>query len=151
MKNKKNIAQNKKASFDYFIEDRYEAGIVLKGSEVRSTRLGKVNLIDAHASHSGGEVFLYNSHIEPYVKASHFNHEPRRVRKLLLKKREIKKIIGKIKIKGYTLLALSMYFNEKNIVKVEVGVGKGKKLYDKRDSIKAKDIQRELQRSIKDT
>lgn len=148
---KKVISQNRKASFNYFIEERLEAGIILKGTELPSLRLGKVNIEDSHAVNKGNEVYLYNSYIAEYDKASRFNHEPRRPRKLLLHAKEIRKIIGKIRIKGYTLVALSIYFNEKNKLKVELGIAKGKKLHDKRESIKQKDWNREKQRVMKKT
>lgn len=146
---KKIIAQNKKATFDYFIEEEFEAGIVLKGSEVQSLRLGKASIVDSHATNDGMEIVLHNAHIAEYEKAHQFNHSTRRPRKLLLHKREIKKIIAKIRIKGYTLVALSMYFNEKNKIKVELGLAKGKKLHDKRETIKEKDWEREQGRMLK--
>jgi len=146
---KKIIAQNRRAHFNYFIEERIEAGIILKGSEVKSLRQGKVSIEDSHAENSGNEVFLYNCHIAEYDKANQFNHSSRRTRKLLLHAGEIKKIIGKIRLKGYTLIALSLYFNQKNIVKVELGIAKGKKLHDKRESIKEKDWKRDQARLMK--
>ncbi|XVN40564.1 MAG: SsrA-binding protein SmpB [Rickettsia endosymbiont of Argas persicus] len=146
---KKIIAQNKKALFNYFIEEKLEAGIVLTGSEVQSLRQGKASIEESHAADNGHEVFLYNCHIAKYEKAGRFNHSTRRSRKLLLHKKEINKIIGKIKIKGYTLVALSMYFNKKNKVKVELGIAKGKKLHDKRQSIKEKDWKRDQSRLIR--
>lgn len=146
---KKIIAQNKKALFNYFIEERLEAGIVLKGSEVQSLRQGKASIEESHAADTGNEVFLYNCHIAEYEKANRFNHSTRRTRKLLLHKKEINKIIGKTKIKGYTLVALSMYFNKKNKIKIELGIAKGKKLHDKRESIKEKDWKRDQSRLIR--
>ena len=146
---KKVIAQNKKALFNYFIEERLEAGIVLKGSEVQSLRQGKASIEESHAADTENEVFLYNCHIAEYEKAGRFNHSTRRPRKLLLHTREIKRIIGKIRIKGYTLVALSMYFNKKNKVKIELGIAKGKKLHDKRQSIKEKDWKRDQSRLIR--
>ncbi|MCC8370369.1 MAG: SsrA-binding protein SmpB [Rickettsia endosymbiont of Stiretrus anchorago] len=146
---KKIIAQNKKALFNYFIEERLEAGIVLKGSEVQSLRQGKASIEESHAADTGNEVFLYNCHIAKYEKANRFNHSTRRPRKLLLHKKEINKIIGKTKIKGYTLVALSMYFNKKNKIKIELGIAKGKKLHDKRESIKEKDWKRDQSRLIR--
>ena len=136
------IARNKKASFNYFLEDEFEAGIVLKGSEVKSLREGKVSVEDSHADYSGGNLMLFNCHIQEYDKAHQFNHLTRRPRMLLLHKKEIKKIVGKIKIKGYTLILTSMYFNEKNKVKVALAIGKGKKLHDKRETLKEKDWER---------
>lgn len=149
MEYKKIIAQNKKALFNYFIEERLEAGIVLKGSEVQSLRQGKASIEESHAADTGNEVFLYNCHIAEYEKANRFNHSTRRPRKLLLHKKEINKIIGKTKIKGYTLVALSMYFNKKNKIKIELGIAKGKKLHDKRESIKEKDWKRDQSRLIR--
>lgn len=145
-KYKKLIAQNRKASFNYFIEERLEVGIVLKGSEVKALREGKVGIEDSHAADYKGEIFLYNCHIAEYDKANIFNHDTRRPRKLLLHSKEIKKIIGKIRLKGYTLIALEMYFNERNTAKVQIGIGKGKKLYDKRHSIKEREWNRQQSR-----
>jgi len=147
---KKIVAQNKKASFDYFIEERLEAGIMLTGSEIKSIRNGNVSLGDSHAAEGGGEIFLYNCHIAEYDKAGRFNHATRRPRKLLLRTREINKIIGKIKLKGYTLIALSLYLNKKNMVKVELGVACGKKQHDKRQSIKEQDWKKEQGRLMRD-
>lgn len=143
------IARNKRALFEYFIEERFEAGIVLSGSEVKSIRLGKANIEDSHASFSGSEMVLYNMHISEYDKAHQSNHEIKRPRKLLLHRAEIRKIISKIRIKGYTLVALSLYFNHDNRVKIELGIAKGKKLHDKRETIKAKDWAREQGRILK--
>lgn len=147
---KRLIAQNKKANFEYFIEQKFEAGIILTGSEVKSLREGKASIVDSHAGESKGEIFLYNCHIAEYEKANRFNHATRRPRKLLLHSNEIKKIIGKIKLKGYTLVALTAYFNDKNRVKIELGLAYGKKQYDKRQSIKEKDWQREQGRLLRD-
>jgi SsrA-binding protein len=147
---KKIIAQNKKASFEYFIEERFEAGIILTGSEVKSIRNGKVTIADTHATMNKNELFLYNCHIAEYEQAGRFNHSTKRTRKLLLKKKELQKIIGKIKLKGYTLIALSMYFNKKNLVKIELGLSKGKKQHDKRQAIKDKDWEREQGRVLRD-
>ncbi|NRB10771.1 MAG: SsrA-binding protein SmpB [Rickettsiaceae bacterium] len=146
---KKIIATNKKAAFNYFIENRMEAGIVLTGSEVKSSRNGKVNLVDSHAAMAGDELYLYNCHIAEYEQANRFNHATRRPRKLLLHKGEIKKIVGKIKLKGYTLIALSFYFNKKNMIKVELGLAKGKKLHDKRQTIKERDWKKEQGRAVR--
>lgn len=147
---KKIIAKNRRAGFEYSIEENFEAGIVLLGSEVKSARDGKVNISDAHATEADGEIVLYNCHIAEYAGANRFNHPTTRPRKLLLRKGEIKKIIGKIKLKGYTLVALSMYFNHKNIIKVALGLAKGKKLHDKRHTIKERDWQREQGRAIRE-
>lgn len=146
---RKIIAQNRQAPFNYFIEERLEAGIILQGSEVKSLREGKASIEDSHAENSGSEVFLYNCHIAEYSKANQFNHSSRRTRKLLLHSQEIKKIISKTRLKGYTLVALSLYFNSKNIVKIELGIAKGKKLFDKRQSIKEKDWKRAQSRLLR--
>ncbi|MDF2965894.1 MAG: smpB [Rickettsiaceae bacterium] len=146
---KRIIAQNKKAYHDYFIEEKLEAGIVLTGSEVKSLRAGKANINDSHAAESKGEIFLFNSHVAEYEKANRFNHETRRARKLLLHKQQIRKLIGKLKVKGYTLVALTIYFNDKNRVKVELGLAKGKKEYDKRQTIKEKEWKRDQERIMK--
>lgn len=147
---KKVIAQNKRALFEYFIEEKIEAGIVLTGSEVKSIRGGKAALADSHAAADNGELFLYNCHIAEYEKANRFNHATRRPRKLLLHKRELQKIFGKIKLKGYTLMALSMYFNKKNMIKIELGLSKGKKQHDKRQTMKENDWKREQGRLMRD-
>lgn len=147
---KKIICQNRKALFNYFIEERFETGIVLKGSEVQSLRQGKASIEDSHAADDGREVFLHNCHIAEYDKASYLNHSSRRPRKLLLHAREIRKLIGKIRLKGYTLIALSMYFNKKNIVKLELGLAKGKKLHDKRETLKEKDWKRDRDRLMRE-
>lgn len=143
------VAKNSKASFNYIIEEKIEAGISLTGSEVKAIRLGKVALADSHASEYHGEIYLYNCHIDPYEQAGRFNHAAKRPRKLLLHRREIKKIIGKIKIKGYTLIAKTIYFNKKNLIKVELGIARGKKQHDKRETIKERDWQREQGRLVR--
>ena len=135
--------------FHYFIEEKLESGIVLTGSEVKSLREGKASIEDSHADYSSGAITLFNCHIAEYEKANRFNHNTRRPRVLLLHKKEIRKIVAKIKVKGYTLIALSMYFNEKNKVKLELGIAKGKKLYDKREDIKDKDWKREQARTLR--
>ncbi len=142
------IEKNKKAFFNYEIEEKIEAGIVLEGSEVKSVRAGNTNIKDAFCFIQGGEMILKNFYIAPFDKGSVFNPEPRRDRKLLLHKKEISRLIGKIRTKGYTLIPLAVYFL-KNVVKIELGLGKGKKLYDKRDSIKEKDLLRQADRDIK--
>ena len=143
------IAQNKKAWHDYFVDEKYEAGIALFGTEVKSIRAGAVNLKDSYCSVKNGELFVLGMHISPYEKGNIFNREPRRERKLLMHKREIMKINGMLTQKGYTLVPLSLYFSGKN-VKVELGLCRGKKLYDKRDSIAAKEVNREIDRKIKE-
>ncbi len=142
------ICQNKKAWHNYFIEDTYEAGISLLGTEVKSLREGKASLGDSYAKIKGGEVFLVDAHISPYSHANRFNHEPLRTRKLLLHKREIKRLIGKVQEKGFTLIPLRLYFSNGK-AKVELGLAKGKKLYDKRETLKQKAVQRELERGRK--
>ncbi|MBO4956767.1 MAG: SsrA-binding protein SmpB [Rickettsiales bacterium] len=142
--NYKIIAQNRRARYEYFIEVEYEAGIVLQGSEIKSLRIGKANIQDSYIEFDkNGELFLINSYIAPYKLATIFNHEPTRKRKLLLKKREISKIINKIKLKGFTCIPLVLYINNKNYAKVKIAIAKGKKLYDKRESIKERDFKRE--------
>ena len=143
------IAQNKKAWHDYFVDEKYEAGIALFGTEVKSVRAGQVNLKDSYCSVKDGELFVLGMHISPYEKGNIFNREPRRERKLLMHKREIMKINGMLTQKGYTLVPLSLYFSGKN-VKVELGLCRGKKLYDKRDSIAEKEVNREIDRKMKE-
>ncbi len=136
------IAQNRKAYFNYEIEEEIEAGIVLLGSEVKSLREGRVNFNDAYAAEIKGELILMNSSISEYKGANRFNHEVLRQRKLLLHSREMAKILGKMAQKGYSLVPLKVYFNKRNIVKVLLGLAKGKKLHDKRESIKKRDEKR---------
>ena len=142
------ICKNRKAWHDYSIDEKYEAGIVLKGSEIKSCRLGKVNLKDSYAKIKDGGLFLINTHISPYDYANQFNHDPLRERKLLLHKGEIKRLIGKINERGMTLIPLSMYLKNGK-AKVELGLARGKKLYDKRESIKKKTENRDLERSLR--
>ncbi len=142
------VASNKKAYHDYFIDSTYETGIVLVGSEVKSIRLGGVNLKDSFCIIKNGEVFILNMHVSPYEKGSYFNEDPRRTRKLLMKRAEIDKLLGKVSAKGYTLVPTKIYFKG-GLVKVEVGLARGKELHDKRDSIKEKDMKRDLQRQLK--
>ena len=143
--NTKNIASNKKAYHDYFIEDKYEAGIVLVGTEVKSIRQGKVNLKDSYVNIKNGEAFVYNLHISPYEKGNIYNVDPMRVRKLLLNKREIRKLIGLVTLKGYSLIPLSLYLKN-GLVKMEMAAARGKKNYDKRQDIAKKDAERRMQR-----
>lgn len=137
---------NRKAHFNYTIEDEFEAGIVLLGSEVKSLRQGKANISESYVAEVFGELFLINCNISEYKGANRFNHEPKRPRKLLLHKKELNKILGKIQTKGYSMMPLKIFFNKKNFAKVIVGIGKGKKLHDKRESIKARDDKRRTQR-----
>lgn len=142
------IANNKKAYHDYFIEDKYEAGISLHGTEVKSLRMGKCSVKESFIRIEDGEVFIYGMHISPYEKGNIFNKDPLRVRKLLLHKGEINKITGKIAEKGYTLVPLQVYFKG-SLAKVEIGLAKGKKLYDKRQDIAKKDQRREAEKEFK--
>ena len=142
------IASNKKAYHDYFIEDKYEAGIALHGTEVKSIRMGQVSVKESYIRIEKGEALLYGMHISPYEKGNIFNRDPLRVRKLLLRRAEINKIGGKLQEQGYTLVPLIVYLKG-NLVKVEIGIAKGKKLYDKRESIAKKDMQREAEREFK--
>ena len=142
------ICQNKKAFHNYFVEETYQAGISLWGSEVKSLRDGRVNLGDSYGDIKRGEVFLVDAHISPYPQANRLNHEPLRTRKLLLHKREIRRLIGKVEQRGYTLIPLKLYF-VKGKVKVDLGLAKGKKLYDKRETLKKKTMEREMERGRK--
>jgi SsrA-binding protein len=142
------IASNKKAYHDYFIEDKYEAGIALHGTEVKAIRMGQVSVKESYIRIEHGEALLYGMHISPYEKGNIFNRDPLRVRKLLLRRAELNKIGGKLQEQGYTLVPLSVYLKG-NLVKIEIGIAKGKKLYDKRDSIAKKDMQREAEREFK--
>ena len=142
------IANNKKAYHDYFIEESYEAGISLHGTEVKSLRMGKCSIKEAFVRIENEEVYIYGMHISPYEKGNIFNRDPLRVKKLLLHKYEIRKLKAKIQEKGYTLVPLKVYFN-KSLVKVEIGLAKGKKLYDKRQDIAKKDQRREAERDFK--
>lgn len=141
------IAQNKKAHHDYFIEETYEAGIVLQGTEIKSILAGRANLKDAFARVEKGEVFLHNMHISPYEQGNRYNHEPLRTRKLLLHRREINKLIGATKEQGYSLVPLKLYIKN-GFAKVLIGLGKGKKKYDKREDLKRKEAKREIERAF---
>ena len=142
------IANNKKAYHDYFIEETYEAGFALHGTEVKSLRMGKCSIKESFVRIENEEVYIYGMHISPYEKGNIFNRDPLRVKKLLLHKSEIRKMKGKIAEKGYTLVPLKVYFN-RSLVKVEIGLAKGKKLYDKRQDIAKKDQRREAERDFK--
>ena len=142
------IANNKKAYHDYFIEDTYEAGISLAGTEVKSMQMGKCSLKESFIKDEKGELFIYGMHISPYEKGNIFNKDPLRVRKLLMHRYEINKIMGKVTIKGYTLVPLKVYFKG-SLVKVEIGLARGKKLYDKREDIAKKDQRREAEKEFK--
>lgn len=142
------IANNKKAYHDYFIEEKYEAGISLHGTEVKSLRMGKCSIKESFIRIENGEVFIYGMHISPYEKGNIFNKDPLRVKKLLLHKQEINKMLGKIAEKGYTLVPLRVYLKG-SLAKVEIGLAKGKKLYDKRQDIAKKDQRREAEKEFK--
>lgn len=140
--------KNRQIFYEYFIDSRFEAGMVLLGTEVKSVREGKVSFNDSYCLIDKGEVWLKSLHIAEYSHGTVNNHDPLRDRKLLLHKREIKKIQTKLKEKGYTLVPLRIFFNEKNLAKIEIGLAKGKKLHDKRESIKQKDVEREMKRYL---
>lgn len=143
------ISENRKAKFNYFIEDEYEAGLVLKGTEVKSLRLGRANLKDSYAVIKRGEVYVNQMHISPYPYAHYGNHDPLRPRKLLMHKAEIKRLYGKINEKGFTLIPLKLYFKEGK-AKISLAVAKGKHLFDKRETIRRRDQKREMERIKKD-
>ncbi len=147
--NGKVITKNRKAFHDYFIEETYEAGIVLKGTEIKSIRAGKVNLKDSFAKIKDGEVFLMNMHVSPYEQGNRFNHDPTRTRKLLLHRKEINKLIGKTKESGFSLIPLKLYLKN-GYCKVELALAKGKKKYDKREELKKKAAQREIERAFRE-
>jgi SsrA-binding protein len=144
----RDIAVNRRARHDYFIEETVEAGLVLTGSEVKSLRAGKAQLKDSHARVQRGEVWLFNAHISEYAAAAQFGHDPTRSRKLLLHRREIERLIGKVKERGLTLIPLRLYFKHGR-AKVELGLARGKKLYDKRASIKERETKREVDRAMR--
>jgi SsrA-binding protein len=145
---RKLIANNKKARFDYFIEDTYEAGICLHGTEVKSLRMGKCSIKESFVRIEDGEVFVYNMHISPYEKGNIFNKDPLRVKKLMLHKHEINKLAGQLAQKGYTLVPLEVYFKG-SLAKMQIGLARGKKLYDKRQDIAKKDQRREVEKEFK--
>jgi len=145
---RKIIANNKKARYEYFIEDTFEAGLVLKGTEVKSIRMGKVNVKESYADVKNGEVFVCGMNISPYENGNIQNVDPLRERKLLLNKREINKLIGYTTQDGYTLIPLNVYINEKGLIKMELAVGKGKKLYDKRQTIAKRDSEKRVKQAL---
>ncbi|TDL87478.1 SsrA-binding protein SmpB [Vibrio vulnificus] len=145
----KQLAQNKKAYHDFFIEQTFEAGIVLKGTEIKAIRAARVNLKDAFAKIENGEIYLHNMHVSPYEQGNQFNHDPLRTRKLLLHKKEISKLIGETKETGYTIVPLKMYLKN-GFAKVLIGLGKGKKQYDKRDDLKKKEAKRDIERAFRE-
>ncbi|MDX1710068.1 MAG: SsrA-binding protein SmpB [Rhodovibrionaceae bacterium] len=144
------VVQNRRARHDYFIEDTIEAGLVLTGSEVKSLRAGRASLAEAHAGEQRGEIWLFNAHIAEYAPANRFSHEPRRPRKLLLHQREINRLIGQSQREGYTLVPLKIYFNKRGVAKLQLGLARGKRKVDKRESEKAKDWQRQKQRLLRE-
>lgn len=148
MRGEKILSLNKKARHDYSIEETYETGIALQGTEVKSLRLGKAILKDSHVQIENGEAFLHNTHISPYPFGHQFNHDPERVRKLLLHRREIKRLMGKTQERGYTLIPLKFYLKNGKI-KLEIGLAKGKNLYDKREELKRRSADREMEKALK--
>jgi len=148
-KHSKPLAQNRKASHDYFIEETFEAGLVLQGTEIKSIRAGRVNISDAHVRIMNGEAFIINMHVAPYEQGNRFNHEPTRSRKLLLKRSEIDKLFGLVQQKGYTIVPLRLYIKN-GFAKLLIGLGRGKKQYDKREDLKQKQMKRDIDRAIKD-
>ena len=143
------VSQNKKARHDYFIEETYECGIVLTGTEIKSVRQGRLNLKDSYAKVENSEVIVYNMHISPYEQGNRYNVEAKRPRKLLLHKKEIRKLVGYTAQEGLTLIPLSVYLNDRGLAKVELAVARGKKNYDKRDVMAKKDADRKMQQAIK--
>ena len=139
------VSDNRKARHDYFIEENYEAGLVLTGTEVKSLRLGHANLRDGYATVENGELFLYNVHISPFEQGNRFNHEPLRRRKLLMHKQEIMRLVGRVRQKGYTLVPLQLYFKGGR-AKIQIGLARGKKQYDKRQDIAEREAQRDMER-----
>jgi SsrA-binding protein len=146
---KKVVAENRRARFDYFVDERLEAGIALTGTEVKSLRHGEGSIAESYATVDGGEVWLINSHIPEYSHGNRLNHQPRRARKLLLKGREISKLHGAVARQGLTLVPLSIYFNSRGRAKVELALARGKKVHDKRDTVKERDWKREQQRLLR--
>ncbi|NPV42703.1 MAG: SsrA-binding protein SmpB [Firmicutes bacterium] len=150
MRQSKDLITNRKARHDFHIEETYEAGIALTGTEVKSLRAGKGNLKDSYARIENGELLLYNMHISQYEQGNRFNHDPTRTRKLLMHKREIMRLFGYVKEKGYSLVPLRVYVNERGKVKVEIALAKGKKLYDKRQDIARRDAERDMEKAFKE-
>lgn len=148
-KTQKIIAQNKKARHDYFVDETYEAGVVLSGTEIKSVRAGAVNLKDSYCSFEGGEIFAVGVHISPYEQGNRFNHQPLRDKKLLMHRKEILKLQGRVQQKGFSIIPLSLYFSG-SYVKMEIGLCRGKKLYDKRESDAERQADRTMERHLKD-
>lgn len=149
MANNINI-KNRRASFEYFILDEFEAGLVLTGTEIKSLREGKANINDAYCTFKGNELFVFNMHIAEYIYGTYNNHNPKRERKLLLNRTELKKLLGKVKEKGFTIVPVLLYINEKGLAKLSIALAKGKHSYDKRESLKNKDMKREISRKEHD-
>ena len=143
-------AQNRRARHDYLIEERFEAGLVLTGSEVKSLRGGRASIAEAYVTERGGELYLQGAHIPEYKAATHTNHEPRRLRKLLVHRRELAKLVGQVRRQGYTLVPLAIYFNSRGIAKLEVGLARGKRKADKREDVKARDWERRKSRLLRE-
>ena len=141
--------KNRTVTFEYFIEDRFDAGMVLTGTEVKALREGKASFNDSYCLMDHGELYIKGLHISPYSHGSYANHAPTRDRKLLLKKKEINKIVQKLKEKGYTIIPLKIYFSDRGFAKIQIGLGKGKKLHDKRETIKERETEREIKRYLK--
>ena len=148
-KQRKLVANNKKARHDYFIDEVFEAGMVLTGTEIKSVRQGKISIKESYAKVEGGEVIVYGMNISPYEQGNRFNVDPLRPRKLLLHKREIRKLESYVTLKGMTLVPLQVYINENGLAKLELGVARGKKLYDKREDIAKRDAQRKMEQAVK--
>jgi len=149
-KSEKAVVTNRKAYHDYFIEEKFEAGIMLQGTEVKSIREGHVNLQDSYATVKGAEAFLHHCHISPYSHGNMMNHEPLRTRKLLLHRKEINKLLGKTQQQGLTLIPLRIYFSKRGLAKVELGLAKGKKQHDRRESVRRREASREMERALKE-
>ncbi len=146
----RDLVKNKKAKHDFHIEETFEAGIALEGTEVKSLRSGKASLRDSYARVENGELYLYDMHISPYEKGNQFNHDPKRPRKLLMHKREIMRLYGYVREKSYTLVPLRLYLNEKGLIKVELALAKGKRMYDKRREIAKRDAERQMEKALKE-
>ncbi|MGH1350100.1 MAG: SsrA-binding protein SmpB [Methyloligellaceae bacterium] len=147
---RKVVAENRKARYNFSIEDTFEAGIMLQGTEVKSLRSGKANIAESYASHEGGELYLINAYIPEYTAGNRFNHETRRPRKLLMKKREIGKLMGSVQKDGLTLIPLKLYFNARGLAKLELALAKGKKVHDKRETEKKRDWNRQKSRLMRE-
>lgn len=150
MRDVRKVAENRRARHEYFIEETFEAGLVLQGTEVKSLRKGRCNMQDAYAAIQKGEVFIYNMHISPYEQGNIYNHDPLRPKKVLLNRKQINTLIGRTQQEGYTLIPLEIYFNERNWAKIRIALAKGKKLYDKREDIAKRDAKRNAERVMKE-